>query len=100
MSLGLYTGWLVGAVNGYKEGGLPGSIKYGTMGLVTGANIANIFKNSMIKPISPNIMITAILFGAPFLSGSIFCLGHHFGKAVGYSKESESNKNRVSITLL
>jgi hypothetical protein len=99
-ALGLVTGWAVGAINGYKEGDLPNSVKYGTMGLTTGAGIARIITNQGIKPVTPGIFLAAILLGAPFVSGYVFCLGHHLGKAVGYYNESESNKNKVSIKLL
>jgi hypothetical protein len=103
MSLSLFTGWAVGVLNGYKEGGLSNSIKYGTMGLVGGAHIINIIRNNGIKPVtgvSPVVLLAGILISAPLVSGSVFCLGHHLGKAVGYAEESESKKNGRSITLL
>jgi hypothetical protein len=101
-ALSLFTGWAVGAVNGYKynEGGLSNSIKYGTMGLVGGTHIINIFRNQSIKPATPGQFLAAILIGPPLVSGSVFCLGHHLGKAVGYAEESENKKNHVSIKLL
>ena len=100
MSLSLVTGWTVGAINGYKEGGLPNSIKYSTMGLVSGATCINIVRNQGINPKTPGQFLAALLLGPPLVSGSVFCLGHHLGKAIGYSNESEDKRDRVSIKLL
>jgi hypothetical protein len=76
----LTTTWGVGMINGYKKDGIAPSIKYGTLGVSLIAAIANsteIFLKGSMK-VSPNIFIRI-----PVLIGSVYCLGHHFGKAVG-----------------
>ena len=99
-TLSLLTGWAVGTLNGYKEGGLPNSIKYGTMGLVGGAHFINIIKHQAIKPVTPGQFLAAILIGPPIVSGFVFCLGHHFGKAIGYVSGSNTKAIEGAIKLL
>lgn len=70
------------------------------MGLVSGATCINVIRNQGINPKTPGQFLAALLLGPPLVSGSVFCLGHHLGKAIGYSKESNNKTIQGSIKLL
>lgn len=82
-----------GILNGYtkKEGGLPTVEKATimslstTFGFIRGLSRARMMNLQM--HISPAQGLAALFLGIPFMIGSSYCMGHHFGKALRHTDE-------------
>ncbi len=92
----MFTNWSVGLLNGYnvKEGGVPNGIKYGTMGLTTFAGMIKVLGNMdnvKINHITGGQKLAGLFIGVPLVVGTNFCVGHHMGKAIRWTRDNNTS---------
>jgi hypothetical protein len=91
MSLFGLSTWLVGAANGYteKEGGLPSSAVYGTVGVTSIVGTMNAISKSVPAAAPPPL---ALFLMAPLVAGAVYYVGNQVGTSVRHlSDRSEKS---------
>lgn len=93
MNIALLSVWGVGAANGYSlttPYKLSDSVKYGTMALATGVQIAKSIANlntiNTHPPLSAGQKILSVFLFAPIGVGLTFCLGTYVGKSWNHAR--------------
>jgi len=86
MSLFGLSTWLVGAANGYteKEGGLPPSAVYGTVGVASVAGTMNAISKSISAPKTPSL---ALFLVPPLVAGAVYYVGNQVGTSVRHMSD-------------
>lgn len=80
MTISIYTTWIVGTLNGYNihKDGLPKSLIYGTIGLLTGVSMLNILSEIKLPIIRGSL--SSIFIGSLLITGTVFCFRTPFRK--------------------
>ena len=93
MSLFGLSTWLVGTANGYteKEGGLPSSAVYGTLGVTSIVGTMNAISKS-VPATTPSL---ALFLMAPLVVGALYYVGNQVGSSVRLVSDS-SEKNKLT----
>lgn len=82
MSIGIFSVWATGILNGYNKDGLPSSYKYVPIFLVSATGIVKGIGDIKQVPARPGAFLTSLFIGIPLIVGTSFCTGTFMGKSI------------------
>jgi hypothetical protein len=89
MTLGFFSVWATGVLNGYNKDGLPAMYKYGIISVVSSVKIVKALGSE--TKISSNVggYLTSLFVGVPLIMAATFCTGTFLGKSIHHVAKKE-----------
>ena len=89
MSLGIFSVWATGILNGYNKDGLLAQYKYGLMSVVSGIEIVKAIGSETKVPPKVGPYLTSLFVGIPAITAATFCVGSFVGKSIQHVSKKE-----------